>query len=157
MMTSKYPMTTAGRENLLQELKNLKTGARPKALHRIKDARKFCDFREDSEYEAAMENQAAIEQRIKLLEEMTRNAIIIENNAHHSDHVILGSSVTFVELPDGEEETYTIVGHVEADLENGTISNESPLGKALLGHHLNDQVTIDTPGGEINVTISAIQ
>ncbi|MEG6575530.1 MAG: transcription elongation factor GreA [Caldibacillus debilis] len=150
-----YPMTKEGREKLLQELEYLKTVKRKEVVERIKVARSYGDLSENSEYDSAKEEQAFVEGRINLLEKMLRNAIIIEED--DSDVVTLGKSITFVELPDGEEETYTIVGSAEADPFEGKISNDSPIAKSLLGKKVGDEVVVQTPGGEMNVKIIAIK
>ncbi|RKO61032.1 transcription elongation factor GreA [Caldibacillus debilis] len=150
-----YPMTKEGREKLLQELEYLKTVKRKEVVERIKVARSYGDLSENSEYDSAKEEQAFVEGRINLLEKMLRNAIIIEED--DSDVVTLGKSITFVELPDGEEETYTIVGSAEADPFEGKISNDSPIAKSLLGKRVGDEVVVQTPGGEMNVKIIAIK
>ncbi|OUM83619.1 transcription elongation factor GreA [Caldibacillus debilis] len=150
-----YPMTKEGREKLLQELEYLKTVKRKEVVERIKVARSYGDLSENSEYDSAKEEQAFVEGRISLLEKMLRNAVIIEED--DSDVVTLGKSITFVELPDGEEETYTIVGSAEADPFEGKISNDSPIAKSLLGKKVGDEVVVQTPGGEMNVKIIAIK
>jgi len=151
----KYPMTKEGKEKLEQELEQLKTVKRKEVVERIKVARSFGDLSENSEYDSAKEEQAFVEGRISLLENMIRNAVIIEEN--ESDTVSLGKSVTFIELPDGEEETYIIVGSAEADPFEGKISNDSPIAKSLLGKKVGDQVSVNTPGGEMTVKITNIQ
>jgi transcription elongation factor GreA len=151
----KYPMTKEGKEKLEQELEHLKTVKRKEVVERIKVARSFGDLSENSEYDSAKEEQAFIEGRINLLENMIRNAVIIEES--ESDIVTLGKSVTFIELPDGEEETYTIVGSAEADPFEGKISNDSPIAKSLLGKKVGDEVTVNTPGGEMVVKIVNIK
>jgi transcription elongation factor GreA len=88
---------------------------------------------------------------------MIRNAKIIQEDEMSSDTVTLGRTVTFIELPDGEEETYSIVGSAEADPFEGKISNDSPIAKSLLGKKVGDQVTVQTPGGEMNVRITTIK
>src|SRR3954469_12973796 len=105
-----FPMTQAGKEKLEQELEQLKTVKRKEVVERIKIARSFGDLSENSEYDSAKEEQAFVEGRITTLENMVRNAKIIAEVAMASDSVTLGSSVTFIELPDGDEETYSIVG-----------------------------------------------
>src|SRR5690606_28211491 len=90
------------------------------------------------------------------IESMLRNAIIIEETAGTSDIVTLGKTVTFIELPDGEEEEYTIVGSAEADPFEGRISNDSPIAKALLGRKVDDIVKLTTPGGDMEVRIVSI-
>jgi transcription elongation factor GreA len=152
-----YPMTKAGKEKLEQELEYLKTVKRKEVVERIKIARSFGDLSENSEYDAAKDEQAFVESRIQTLENMIRNAKIIEEDTENPDVVTLGKSVTFIELPDGEEETYTIVGSAEADPFEGKISNDSPIAKSLLGKQVGDEVTVQTPGGEMVVKIVAVK
>jgi transcription elongation factor GreA len=152
-----YPMTKAGKEKLEQELEYLKTVKRKEVVERIKIARGFGDLSENSEYDAAKDEQAFVESRIQTLENMIRNAQIIEEDTENPDVVSLGKSVTFVELPDGEEETYTIVGSAEADPFEGRISNDSPIAKSLIGKKVGDEVSVQTPGGEMLVKIVAVQ
>jgi len=152
-----FPMTQAGKEKLEQELELLKTVKRKEVVERIKIARSFGDLSENSEYDSAKEEQAFVEGRITTLENMIRNAKIISEDELSSDTVSLGSSVTFIELPDGEEETYTIVGSAEADPFEGKISNDSPIAKSLLGRKIGEEVSVSTPGGEMNVKIISIK
>src|SRR5690606_16674753 len=150
-----YPMTEAGKEKLEKELEHLKTVKRKEVVERIKIARSFGDLSENSEYDSAKEEQAFVEGRITTLENMIRNAKIIKEDELGSDEVNLGKSVTFVELPDGDEETYTIVGSAEADPFEGKISNDSPIAKSLIGHKVGEEVVVQTPGGEMKVKITA--
>lgn len=152
-----YPMTLEGKQKLEQELEYLKTTKRKEVIERIKIARSFGDLSENSEYDSAKDEQAFVEGRIAILEKMIRNAVIIEEDENNKDTVTLGKSVTFVELPDGEEETYTIVGSAEADPFEGKISNDSPIAKSLIGRKVGEQVTVQTPGGEMVVKIVGIQ
>ncbi|MFC4558899.1 transcription elongation factor GreA [Virgibacillus kekensis] len=154
MATEKsYYMTQEGKEKLENELHYLKTERRQEVVERIKVARGFGDLSENSEYDAAKDEQAFVESRISQVEKMIRNAVIIENDNENPDVVSLGKSVTFQELPDGEEETYTIVGSAEADPFEGKISNDSPMAKSLMGHQIGEEVMVVTPGGEIKVKI----
>ncbi|MEH7300263.1 MULTISPECIES: transcription elongation factor GreA [Neobacillus] len=158
MATEKvFPMTQAGKDKLVQEVEFLKSVKRKEVVERIKIARSFGDLSENSEYDSAKEEQAFVEGRITTLENMIRNAKIIAEVENASDSVTLGSSVTFVELPDGEEETYTIVGSAEADPFEGKISNDSPIAKSLLGKKVGEQVSVQTPGGEMSVRIVSIK
>ena len=158
MATEKvFPMTQAGKDKLVQELDFLKSVKRKEVVERIKIARSFGDLSENSEYDSAKEEQAFVEGRITTLENMIRNAKIIAEAATGSDSVTLGSTVTFVELPDGDEETYSIVGSAEADPFEGKISNDSPIAKSLLGKKVGDQVSVQTPGGEMSVRITSIK
>lgn len=153
----KFPMTLAGKQKLEEELEQLKMVKRPEVVERIKVARSFGDLSENSEYDSAKEDQAFVEGRISSLESMIRNAIIIEESEMNTDMVQLGNTVTFKELPDEEEETYTIVGSAEANPLEGLISNDSPIAKALMGRAKGDEVKINTPGGEIAVVIVDIK
>ncbi|OZM57800.1 transcription elongation factor GreA [Lottiidibacillus patelloidae] len=150
-------MTEAGKQKLQDELEVLKTEKRKEVVERIKIARSFGDLSENSEYDSAKEEQAFVESRIQQLEKMIRNAVIIEDDKSNPDVVSIGKSVTFVELPDGDKETYTIVGSAEADPFEGKISNDSPMGKSLLGKGINQEVTVQTPGGEIKVKIVEVK
>jgi transcription elongation factor GreA len=152
-----FPMTQAGKDKLNQELEYLKSVKRKEVVERIKIARSFGDLSENSEYDSAKEEQAFVEGRITTLENMIRNAKIIAEGDITGDSVALGRSVTFVELPDGDEETYSIVGSAEADPFEGKISNDSPIAKSLLGKKVGDQVSVQTPGGEMSVRIVSIK
>lgn len=149
-------MTLEGKEKLEKELEQLISEKRKEVVERIKIARSFGDLSENSEYDSAKEEQAFVEGRITTLENMIRNAKIIEEDELNSDTVTLGKTVTFVELPNGDEESYTIVGSAEADPFEGKISNDSPIAKSLLGHKIGQEVTVQTPGGEMKVRLVAI-
>ncbi|GAA5415585.1 transcription elongation factor GreA [Paraliobacillus ryukyuensis] len=151
-----YYMTQEGKEKLENELEYLKTERRQEVVERIKIARGFGDLSENSEYDAAKDEQAFVESRIVQVENMIRNAVIIENDTQNSNEVALGKSVTFQELPDGDEETYTIVGSAEADPFEGKISNDSPIAKSLLGCEIGQEVTVPTPAGDMNVKIISV-
>lgn len=148
-----FPMTHEGKAKLEAELEELKVVKRKEIIERIKIARSFGDLSENSEYESAKDEQAFVEGRISTLENMIRFAEIIDDKDVADDVVTLGRSVTFIELPDGEEETYTIVGSAEADPLESKISNESPIAVALLGSKVDDIVTVETPGGSFEVKV----
>lgn len=148
-----YYMTKEGKEKLEKELEYLKTEKRKEVVERIKVARSFGDLSENSEYDAAKDEQAFVESRIAQLEKMIRNAVIIEDSNDDPNVVTIGKKVKFIELPDGEEETYMIVGSAESDPLAGKISNDSPMAKSLLGKRKGDEVVVQTPGGELNVKI----
>ncbi|WP_373892885.1 transcription elongation factor GreA [Virgibacillus natechei] len=152
-----YYMTQEGKEKLEEELHHLKTSKRQEVVERIKVARDFGDLSENSEYDAAKDEQAFVESRVNQVEKMIRNAVIIENDTDNPDIVSLGKSVTFKELPDGEEETYRIVGSAEADPFEGKISNDSPMAKSLIGHEIGTEVAVATPGGDIQVKIVKVE
>lgn len=158
MSTEKqYPMTAAGKKKLEEELDYLITTKRKEVVERIKIARGFGDLSENSEYDAAKDEQGFVEGRISLLQTMIRNAMIIEEGTSASDIVTIGRTVTFKELPDEDEETYTIVGSAEADPFEGRISNDSPIAKGLMGKKVGDKVKITTPGGDMDVEIILIK
>lgn len=152
-----YPMTKAGKEKIEQELEHLKLVKRKEIVERIKIARGFGDLSENSEYDAAKDEQAFVEGRVLLLENMIRKSVIIEEVNDNSNTVGLGKTVTFAELPNGDEETYTIVGSAEADPFEGKISNDSPIARSLIGKQVGDKVSVQTPGGDMSVKIVSIK
>ncbi|RXI99963.1 transcription elongation factor GreA [Anaerobacillus alkaliphilus] len=153
----KFYMTLDGKAKLEQELEFLKAEKRKEVVERIKIARSFGDLSENSEYDSAKEEQAFVEGRIVTIEKMIRNAVIIKEDETNSSVVSLGKSVKFKELPDGDEEVYTIVGSAESDPFEGKISNDSPMAQSLLGKTVGDKVTVQTPGGEMKVEILEIK
>ena len=153
----KFPMTASGKQKLEEELDFLKSVKRKEVVERIKIARSHGDLSENSEYDSAKEDQGFLEGKISSLESMIRNAVIITADELNTNEVRLGKTVTFKELPDGDEETYTIVGSAEANPIEGLISNDSPIAKGLIGRSKGDEVRINTPGGEMIVTILDIK
>lgn len=151
-----FPMTAAGKQKLEDELDFLKTIKRKEVVERIKIARDFGDLSENAEYDSAKEDQAFVEGRISTLESMIRNAVIINANDSSNDTVRLGTTVTFIEVPDGDKESYTIVGSAEADPLEGRISNDSPIAKSMIGRTIGDRVKVLTPGGEMEIEIVSI-
>lgn len=154
---SKFYVTEEGLRKLEEELEYLKTTKRAEVKERLKVARSYGDLSENSEYEAAKDEQGMVESRILLLENQLRNAVIIREEDKVQGIVTVGSTVKIRELPDGEEEIYTIVGTAETDPLKGKISNESPLGKSLLGRHVGDQIVVPAPGGEIKFEILEVK
>ena len=152
-----YPMTLEGKVKLEAELEDLKVNKRKEIVERIKVARSFGDLSENSEYESAKDEQAFVEGRISTLETMIRFAEIINDSEVDENIVSLGRKITFVELPDGDEETYTIVCSAEADPLDAKISNDSPIAKALLKKSVGDVVSIETPGGSFDVKITKVE
>lgn len=150
-------VTEEGLQKLKEELEHLITVKRPEVVEKIKVARSFGDLSENSEYDAARNEQAFIESRIQQLQKMIRNAKIIDASQEASDVVTIGRTVIFQELPDGELEEYTIVGSTEADPLAGKISNDSPMAKGLLGRKKGEEVSIHTPSGEIRVKIIEVK
>lgn len=150
-----YPMTEAGLTELKTELANLKEVKQVELNQKIKAGRGFCDFSEDVSFREMLDNRTDLEARIKTLENTLRHAVLIETGESTST-VVLGSTVTFIELTEETVETYTIVGELEADPAEQKISDESPLGSHLLGTRVNDEVNVPTPGGNMSVKILSI-
>ncbi len=147
-------LTKEGLEKLQQDLENMKTVRRKEVAERLKQAIGFGDLSENSEYDDAKNEQAFIEGEIQRMEEMLVNVIVIEDGAKVDDGTItIGSNVVIRFVGDDEEETYKIVGTVEADPMNNRISNESPVGKAIIGHKAGDIVDIEVPSGIIQYEI----
>ncbi len=156
MTEKKVVLTREGLLKLESELHDLKTVKRKEVAEKIKDARAQGDLSENAEYDAAKEEQAEIEARIVVLEKMLRNAEVILEEEISTDKVSAGSKVTVYDFEFDEEVTYTIVGSAEADPVSNKISNESPLGSALLDHKAGDEVIVTSPAGEIKVKIVKI-
>jgi len=148
-------LTPEGYQKLQEELDYLTTVRRPEVAAAIHEAKMDGDVSENAGYEEAKRQQAFLEGRIMTIEAMLKSAVIIESNGP-SETVVLGSTVTVVE-EGWEPETYVIVGSAEADPGNGRISNESPLGKALLGHRVGDTIAYEAPGGSIKMEILRIE
>lgn len=149
-------VTVAGLKALEDELEELKTVRRKDVAEKIKVARGFGDLSENSEYDEAKNEQAFIERRIAQLEAMLKNARVIDNDELNLDTVSVGTHVK-IEDEDGEVEEYDITGSTEADPLNGKISDESPVGAALLGQKAGQTVTVSLPnGGTIDYKILEI-
>jgi transcription elongation factor GreA len=146
-------LTKEGYQKLQDELDYLRTAKRQEVANRLHEAMEGGELIENAEYEAAKNEQAFVEGRIQELEILLATAKIIEDNGKKkSDTVQVGSKVTIKE-GNFEAETFTIVGVAEANPREGKISNESPIGKAILNHKLGDTVKVETPGGTYNVKI----
>jgi transcription elongation factor GreA len=156
MVEKAVPLTKAGLAKLEEELEHLRTVRRQEVADRIHQAKELASTQNNAEYDDAKNEQAFVEGRILTLEKMIQNAQIIdEDEAHHATQVRLGSSVT-VHTSDGKKEHYTIVGMAEASPAEGRISNESPVGRALLGKSVGDEVQVAVPAGVLRLTITAI-
>ena len=148
-------LTPEGYQKLEEEIEYLKSVRRPEVARAIHEAKMDGDVTENAGYEEAKRQQAFLEGRIMTIDAMLKNAVLIESNGP-SDKVALGSRVTVAE--DGfEPETYAIVGSAEAAPAEGRISNQSPMGKALMGHEIGDRVAFKTPGGMLEVKILSIE
>ena len=156
MMEKKIRLTDEGLKKLKDELENLKTKGRADIAEKIKIARGYGDLSENSEYDEAKNEQAKIEARIVEIEAMLKNVEIISDVKGKSKTVILGSKVKILDVEFEEECEYRIVGSAEADPAEGLISDESPVGKALLGHKVGDIIFAEAPAGEIEFKILAI-
>ena len=150
-MNKKYQITDSGRKELEKELAELKS-RRGEIAEKIAEARSFGDLSENAEYDAAREEQGLLETRVIEIEDILQDASIIKS----ADATVVGLG-SAVELKNSDRTvTYTVVGPVEADPMEGKISDESPIGQALMGKKVGDEVTISTPKGEIVYTISSL-
>lgn len=156
MPEKSYPMTAEGKEKLQAELKNLKLVKRPEVIERIKVARSFGDLSENSEYDAAKDEQSHLEDRIAQVEEMLKYAQVVDAESVDPNVVSVGKTITYTEVGTDDPETYTIVGSDESDPLNGKISNDSPIAQALLGKE-GETVSITTPGGKFDVVINEVK
>lgn len=146
-------LTQDGLKKLEEELETLKSVKRREVAERIKIAIGYGDISENSEYEDAKNEQAFIEGRIITLEKMLRNARIINNDEVDTNTVSIGSKVLLKDLEFGDDVEYTIVGSAESDPSENKISNESPVGKAILGKKKGDLVDVNVPAGTIQYKI----
>ncbi len=146
---SKFPITVQGAERLREELKQLKSVARPTVIKAIAEARAHGDLSENAEYHAAREQQSFIEGRIKEIEGKLGNAQIIDvTSLPATGKVVFGSTVQVSDVESGEETTYQIVGEDEADIKEGRLSVNSPVARALIGKSEGDEVSVQVPGGK---------
>jgi transcription elongation factor GreA len=148
-------LTRQGHEKLQEELEHLRTVKRQEVANRLHEAMEGGELIEDAEYEAAKNEQAFVEGRIQELEILLANARIIEDTGK-KDTVQVAAKVTIQE-EDNEPETYVIVGPAEANPREGRISNESPLGRALMDHHAGDLVKVEAPGGAFTVRVVKVE
>lgn len=155
MTTKEIYLTEAGLEEKKKELEYLKLEKRPQVIEALKEARALGDLSENAEYDAARTEQAEVEGRIKMLEAMLENAIIVNNVGN--DQVSIGSVVT-IQYDDDEDDTeeYSIVGSTEADPFENKISNESPIAQAILGLKVGDIASVESPNGKYDVKIVEI-
>lgn len=149
-------LTPEGRHKLEEELEHLINVKRPEVARRIKEAKEEGDVSENAGYDEAKTQQGFLEGRIQELEHILKIAQVIDEPAS-ADRVQLGSTVTVSENGDGDEETFKIVGSAEASPAQGLISNESPLGKALLNKVVGDSIAVHTPGGVLQFKVVAIR
>ncbi len=141
-------LTPEGYKKLEEELRTLKVEGRTEIAEKIKEARSYGDLSENAEYDAAKDAQAAMEQRITTIENMLKNAQIVSDSDVSTDEISIGSRVKLYDVEFEEEMEYTIVGSTEANPDEGRISDESPIGSAIIGHKAGDMVDVELPNGE---------
>lgn len=146
-MSTSVPMTPASYQKLQEELKQLIRVARPKVVQDIAEARSHGDLSENAEYDAAKDRQGHIEGRIAELNDKIARAQVIDPKTIQTEKIVFGATVTLFDLDSESEVVYQIVGEDEADIKAGKISVTSPVGKALIGHSLDDEVRIQVPSG----------
>jgi transcription elongation factor GreA len=156
MVERELLVSKEGLRKLEAELEQLKTVKRREVAERIKIAREFGDISENSEYEDAKNEQAFVEGRIQTLEKMLRQAQVVDEQAQDPEHIHIGSKVTVKDLDEEVEEVFEIVGSTEADPIKNKISNDSPVGKALLGGRPGDIVEVNAPIGKVRLKVLGI-
>ena len=156
MMNEKIYLTAEGAEKLKVELAKLTGPAREEMAQRLRSAIEQGDLSENADYHKAKEDQGFLEGRIQEIEYLLDKATIIENNNGKYDQVDVGATVT-VQEANYPPDSYMIVGSAEADPQNGRLSNESPIGKALMGKQKGDLVAVETPAGEIQLTLLSVE
>ena len=155
-MAEEVMLTKEGKEELEKRLEYLKVTKRAEITERIKTAREFGDLSENAEYDAAKNEQAMIEGEILEIENKLKYAVIIKDTQIKKGVISLGSKVDFIDDETGELSTYEIVGTTEADVELGRISNESPIGNALLGRKAGDKINVVVPAGITSITVKKV-
>ncbi len=156
MTMKKVPITRQGYTDLMRELNRLKRVDRVQAMKAIEEARAHGDLTENAEYDAAKENQTLIEGKIRDIESRLTHAEIIDTKKLPSDRVVFGSVVLLENLDTGERVQYEIVGPDESNVKQGKISSDSPVGHALIGKKVDDEVSVRTPGGIRNFQVVRI-
>ena len=156
-MEKEYRMSAAKAEELQQELNYLKTTRSDEVAEQIKIARGFGDLSENSEYDAAKNEQGKLYSRIAELEEVLQHVVIVDESSSNSDVVSIGCKVTVADANGREMPPYRIVGSQESDPMHGIISEESPFGKALIGKKEGDTITVEAPRGTIIYTLLKIE
>ena len=149
-------LTKVGLEKLQKELEHLKTKGRVEVAELIGEAKSFGDLSENSEYDAAKAKEAQLEARIYEIQEKLKNYVLIDESTVDTSRVNVGCSVTLYDEEFDEEVVYKIMGSTESDPANGLISNESPIGRALIGKKKGESVEVETPGGRITLKVLKI-
>ena len=150
-------LTKEGLRKLQEELDDLQTNQRAEVVQEIEIAKGFGDLSENAEYDAAKAKEAEVYGNINRIEQILRTATFVDDSAASTDVVSLGNIVRVLDMEYNEEDEYTIVGFTEADPMKLFISNESPIGEALIGAHLGDTVVANTPGGKVSLKILDIR
>ena len=153
MANEQVILTADGLKEKQEKLDYLKTVKRGEISEQIKEARAFGDLSENAEYDEAKNEQARVETEIAQLEKLLRNAVVVEQNSIDLSTVNIGTTVRILDMEFNEEEEYQIVGSVEADADRKRISNESPVGAALIGKKVGDIAEVTTPAGTITFKI----
>ncbi len=156
LVSRKVILTEQGLKELQDEVNYLSTVKREEVAERIRAARDFGDITENSEYDDAKNEQALLEHRIGLLQEKLRRARVIKASEIDTDRVSVGSSVTMRDLDSGQVRIYTVVGSAEADPTKAKVSNESPIGQAIMGRRVGEEVVVPVPVGSLKYEILAI-
>ena len=156
-MDKKNILTYQGLQKLEEELQNLKVVRRKEVAQKIKEAREQGDLSENAEYDAAKDEQRDIEARIEDIEKILKNAEVVVEEEVELDKISIGCKVKILDVEENEELEYKIVGSTEANSLKGKISNESPVGKALLGAKIGDVVKVETHVGELEYKVLEIQ
>ena len=157
VMAKEYKLSPQRLKELQDEMNYLKTVREKEVAELIKEARSFGDLSENSEYDEAKNEQGKLYSRMAEIEEILSNYVVIEEEEKEGDFIRLGSTVTVLDKEFNEEETYKLVGSQEADPAKGTISEDSPFGKALLGHNEGEDITVDAPGGPVEYKILKVE
>jgi len=149
-------LTAEGYKKLVEELERLRTTGREQTAAKIKEARSFGDLSENAEYDEAMNEQAIMEAKISRLEEELKNAQILDDEDVRTDVIGVGSLVKVHDQTYGDELEFQIIGKAQANPDEKRVSDESPIGRALLGHAVGDVVEVETPGGAVHMEILSI-
>lgn len=155
-MAEKKYLTPEGKKQLEEKLDYLKSVRRPEVVKKIGIAREYGDLSENAEYDSAKEEQAEVEAEIAEIEDLLLYAVIINKKDIDTSVVSIGTKVDLYDEDFDEDVTYTITGSSESDPKKGFISNESPVGKALIGHKVGEKVCVTTPGGDVFYLIKKI-
>lgn len=154
-MQEKEYLTEEKRKSLLEELENLKKSKRKEVAEQLEYAKSLGDLSENAEYHEAREMQAVVEDRIKKIESILKNSVVVSE--HKTDSVTVGSVVSVIKNGDKNEKTYVIVGGEESDITNSKISNHSPFGQAIMGKKKGDNFSYEAPSGTVTYKIVSIK